>query len=222
MSRSPALLGCLAAFAASCAGPTLSDNAEPLRVGTTGDIAPFSKATVDGGFEGIDIDLARDLGRTIGRPVAFVQTTWGTLLDDAVAHRFDLALSAISVTSARSRRVAFSHPYAEHSYVAVVRCADQSRYRSVNDLNRPGVTIFARAACGQCEVRSYSIPERECPTHGRPRLCIRSPALSGEGDMIADTNYERRHHPGLCVALEGRTFNPSVIAVLMPKDSIMP
>lgn len=82
----------------------------PLRVGTTGDHPPFSEATAEGD-RGIDVDLARAIGRRLRRPVVFVRTSWPTLLEDLGKGRFDFAMSGITVTKARAEHARFSRPY---------------------------------------------------------------------------------------------------------------
>ena len=63
-----------------------------LRVCTTGDYRPFTyRDPKTGVYSGIDIDMARDLAKSLGARAEFVPTTWGNLLTD---------LTGIAVTSA--------------------------------------------------------------------------------------------------------------------------
>src|ERR1700756_3428817 len=61
-----------------------------LRVGLTGDYAPFSLFdSLTGKFEGFDVDMAEALGKAIGVKVEFVKTAWPQLARDFEADNFD-------------------------------------------------------------------------------------------------------------------------------------
>jgi len=81
-----------------------------LRVGTTGDYAPFSLRRPDGTYEGADVEMARDLAERLGVAVAFVPTVWADLLDHLLADRFDIAMGGVTVTVPRAQKVFFSMP----------------------------------------------------------------------------------------------------------------
>ena len=63
----------------------------PLRVGTSGDYAPFSR---DG--EGFDIEVARRFAAELGRPLELVPFKWPELGERAARGDFDVAMSGVS------------------------------------------------------------------------------------------------------------------------------
>jgi len=63
----------------------------PLRVGTSGDYAPFSK---DG--QGFDLDVARQLADALGRPLELVPFRWPELAERVAKGDFDLVMSGIT------------------------------------------------------------------------------------------------------------------------------
>jgi len=63
----------------------------PLRVGTSGDYAPFSK---DG--QGFDLDVARLFAHELGRPVEWVPFRWPELGERAARGDFDVAMSGVT------------------------------------------------------------------------------------------------------------------------------
>ncbi len=63
-----------------------------LRVGLTGDYAPYSVRLPDGGIKGADVTMAGELARALGVKVEIVPTTWKTLKDDLLADRYDVAM----------------------------------------------------------------------------------------------------------------------------------
>ena len=81
-----------------------------LRIGTTGDYAPFSLESA-GELRGADIALARDLARHLKLRPVYVRTSWPTLMQDLRDDRFDVALSGISFTPERAAVGKYSVPY---------------------------------------------------------------------------------------------------------------
>ena len=73
-----------------------------LRVCMTGDYKPFTYYKADNSFEGMDVDLARELGKTLGAEVQLVKTTWPTLMSDFLA-QCDIAMGGVSVTLGHDR-----------------------------------------------------------------------------------------------------------------------
>jgi ABC-type amino acid transport substrate-binding protein len=100
-----------------------------LRVGVTPTYPPiiFKQG---GEMTGVEADLARLLGTRLGRPVHFVEVTWDQQIDVLMSGRTDIIMSGMSVTEARTVRIAFSEPYLEGGLMAAVRSEDLSRYGS--------------------------------------------------------------------------------------------
>ncbi len=61
-------------------------------------------------LEGIDVDLARELGKDLGLPVKFVDSSFATLINDVTAERCDIAMFAIGITPARADKLRFTSP----------------------------------------------------------------------------------------------------------------
>ncbi|HKC52205.1 MAG TPA: transporter substrate-binding domain-containing protein, partial [Myxococcota bacterium] len=79
---------CLALAAAAllaCAKPV------PLRIGTSGDYAPFSK---DG--QGFDVDVAELFAAELGRPIEWVPFRWPELAQREARGDFDVAMSGVT------------------------------------------------------------------------------------------------------------------------------
>jgi cyclohexadienyl dehydratase len=68
-----------------------------LRIGTSGDYAPFSK-----GGEGFDIALAQRMAPELGYRIEWVPFKWPRLADDVGAHAFDIGMSGITWKPDRS------------------------------------------------------------------------------------------------------------------------
>ena len=138
-----------------------------LRVGTTGDYAPFSYRTAGGALAGIDIDLAQAFAESLGLELELVETSWPTLTADLKSGAFDLALSGISRTLARAAVPgrSFSEPYHRGGKAPIIRCEDQTRFASWEAIDQPGVRAvvnpggtneaFARSRYRQASLRVH-------------------------------------------------------------------
>ena len=115
-------------IAVSFTGAT-ADGAEgpaPLRVGSSGDYAPFSFTTdgaaLDGGpYDGFDVALARAFAHDAGRPLELVRVRWPELEPALRDGRFDLAWTGVTMRPDRSLAGRFGVAVAESGAVALVR-----------------------------------------------------------------------------------------------------
>src|SRR5262245_19696101 len=83
-----------------------------LRVGTTGDYAPFSyRVNAASPFIGLEIEMAGELAKALGVRLEWVKTSWPALMADLARDQFDIAMSGVSVTPERQQVAAFSLPY---------------------------------------------------------------------------------------------------------------
>jgi cyclohexadienyl dehydratase len=119
------------------------DDAQPLRVGTSGDYRPFSYRGDDAAPAGFDIALIRAFAADTGREVAFVPFAWPKLARDLAEGRFDLAASGVTVRPERSAVGSFSLPIAETRALALAR--NPERWGGNATLDRPSINIAVNA-----------------------------------------------------------------------------
>lgn len=101
-----------------------------LRVGVSPTMPPmiFKEGQT---ISGVEADLAKALGREIGRSVSFVEMPWVDLIDSLEADKIDIIMSSMSITRARQTRVAFSTPYCRIGQKALVRAPEKFRYSTL-------------------------------------------------------------------------------------------
>ena len=77
------------------------------------DAPPFFMHDEKGRFYGLDVELARDIGRRLGVKVVFNREaeTYDGVVDMIVRREADIAISYLSSTLERSKRVRFTNPY---------------------------------------------------------------------------------------------------------------
>jgi cyclohexadienyl dehydratase len=113
-----------------------------IRIGTTGDYAPYSFRNLDsGGFKGYDIEVARRLAGDLGVKLELVQATWPTLMAGLEAGKYDVVASGVTVTPERAEAAAFSTPYLQPRFVPIVRRRDLARFHTLADIDQPGVVV---------------------------------------------------------------------------------
>ena len=111
-----------------------------LRVGTSDDYAPFSKATASG-RTGFDVELVALLAADLGMRVEYVVFKWPELASRLEQKAFDVAVSGVTMRADRLFFGRFSRPYAVTGAVACVRKEDAKRFGSVAQLDAAGVRI---------------------------------------------------------------------------------
>ena len=192
-----------------------------LRIGTTGDYAPFTAIDEDGERIGIDIDLARILARSLEVEPVFVDTSWPTLMDDLQAGQFDIAMSGISRTTDRARIADFGDAYHVGGKTPIVRCTDRDALDRLERIDRPDVRVivnpggtnerFARATLTRAPLRVFD-----------DNTAIFDEIAEGRADLMFTDAIEVRlrtaRDPRLCAAMPGRTLTYQEKGLLLPRD----
>jgi len=118
--------------------------AEPLRVATSGDYAPFTTLR-DGVPAGMDVEVAERVGRDLRLPVELVHVAWPDLVAATQRGDFDVAMGGITMRADRALAGRYTRPYATVGAVALIRSGDTRRFAGAADLDRPGVRIAVNA-----------------------------------------------------------------------------
>jgi len=116
-----------------------------LRVGTSGDYAPFSLVTGEDPivFEGFDVSVARAYAEERGLVLILERFRWPHLIRDLEANRFDVAMSGVTIVPDRSAVGRFSVPVVETG--AVVLARQPERFPDLDALNRSIIRIGVNA-----------------------------------------------------------------------------
>ncbi len=89
---------------------------------------------------GIDIDMARDLGRELGVSVEFVDSSFARLIPDLTENRCDIAMFAIGITPQRQEKLRFTRPHLASDIYAITTKSNR-RIRSWQDIDKPGSIV---------------------------------------------------------------------------------
>jgi cyclohexadienyl dehydratase len=134
-----------------------------------------------GQLEGFDMDALASLETALGVKVAYVKMTFGTMLPDLLADKFDVAMSGMGRTLDRARVATFSRPYMRYGKLMIIRSADKERYKTLEDLDKPGIKIahnmgglnerFAKARLKNTTPTGFGSNDLAIPTSGRQGRC---------------------------------------------------
>jgi len=193
-----------------------------LRVGVTGDYAPFSVES-GGTLSGADIELAQRLAEHLHAQPVFIRTSWRSLVQDLRADDFDLAMGGVSVTPERSAQGAFSIPYASGGKTILARCADASRYHDLEQVDRRKVRVIVNPGGTNEQYVREHLHRAQIRVYGDNRT-IFDELRAGRADvMITDdteADLQAHRHPDLCRALAG-TLTHADKAILIRKDAAL-
>ncbi len=117
-----------------------------LMVGTEAAYVPY-EFFKDGKIIGYDPDIIDHLVTKLGVKAQIIDTAWNGIIPALYAKKFDVIVSAMTITKERAEKVLFSMPYADASNVILLR-VDESRIKSADDLSGKivGVQIGSAAA----------------------------------------------------------------------------
>ena len=135
-----------------------------LRVGISPTAAPVIFKDDNDTPAGLEADFAKAIGAELGRDVRFVRIYWPNLITELREQRIDIIMSGMSVTPRRRLRVAFATPYMTIGQQAMVRGADQGKFKSTHGVLGATVTVavergstaeqFARSNMRHARVRT--------------------------------------------------------------------
>jgi polar amino acid transport system substrate-binding protein len=107
-------------------------------VGTDATFPPM-EFVESGKRTGFDVDLVEAIGKTLGRPIEWIDIDFKGLIPGLVSKRFDMAVSAIYITDERKKVVDFTNPYYAGGLVAMVK--ENSPIKKLADLDGKKVTV---------------------------------------------------------------------------------
>jgi cyclohexadienyl dehydratase len=194
-----------------------------LRVGTTGDYTPFSLLQPDGSYQGADIEMAHDLGETLGVRVEFVPTVWVDLLDHFLTDRFDIAMGGVTVTAPRAEKAFFSVPTFVDGKRPLCRHEDRDRFISIEAINQPGVRVVANPGSANEAFARANFGRAEVTIH-RDNASVFLEIVAGRADVMVTDGLEADHqaalHPELC-AVAVAPFTRLEKAYMFARDAAM-
>jgi cyclohexadienyl dehydratase len=193
-----------------------------LRVGLTGDYAPYSLRGPDGKITGADVTMAQALANKLGVTLEIVPTTWKSMTGDFKADRFDIVMGGVSVTADRAAIGDFSVTVMNDGKRPIVRCADKDRYISIAAINQPDVRVVVNPGGTNEAFAKAHFPHAKLEELPDNRT-IFDEVAEGHADVMvtdgAEVEYQALRHPGvLCSAAVPQAFDHFAKACWMTRD----
>ena len=119
---------------ASCtpppAPPPRPAGPKPLLVGVNSTSPPYAFRQ-DATIVGMEVDFARSLGRSLGRPVKIVDLRFEDIFPALGDGRIDIAMAGLTITRLREVRAAFSDPYLRSGLLPMMQRQDVELYPTI-------------------------------------------------------------------------------------------
>src|SRR6266478_9129235 len=139
-----------------------------LTVGSDTTYPPFEYIdTATGQAKGFDVDLITAIAQRMGLQAKIVTTKFDTIIDDEAARRFDVVISAVSVTPDRQKKVDFV-PYLSVGESLLVQAGNPLNIKNTADLCGKNVGVQD----GTTEQIDLKTANAACVKAGKPAINV--------------------------------------------------
>ena len=91
-------------------------------------------------LEGVDADMALELGKDLGVSVEFVDSSFANLVSDVTGQKCDVAMFAVGVTPQRAEKLRFTKPTLVSDIYGITTRTNR-QIKSWADIDKPGVVV---------------------------------------------------------------------------------
>ena len=137
-----------------------------LKVGMDLRYPPFETVDSSSNPSGISVDIAKELGKFMGREVEIVDLPFGSLITSLQTGEIDIIIASMSITPARQETIDFTNPYVYFPLVTLANKAfvDANNIQSIEDVLAYNGVKFA----GQKGTVFLDIPTSKAANPGTP------------------------------------------------------
>ena len=134
-----------------------------LHMATNAAFPPYEMISDNGGFEGIDVEIATEIARKLGLELVVDDMEFGSVITSVQSGKSDIAMAGLTVTEERKQNVDFTTSYATGIQVIIV--PEDSDILTVDDLAndkmigvQDGTTgyIYCSDDYGEDHIKSYT------------------------------------------------------------------
>ena len=115
-----------------------------LVVGMEMSYPPFEMLDTRGQPTGISVDLAREMGKALNRPVRFENIPFDGLIPSLKTGKIDVIISSLTMTEDRKKSIDFSDPYLKMGLAILVN--KNSDIQSISDVDKPNRNVAVKKA----------------------------------------------------------------------------
>ena len=174
---------------------------------------------------GFDVDLITAIAKNMGLQANVVTTKFDTIIDDLNNKRFDVVISAVSVTPDRQKKVDFV-PYFNAGESLLVQVGNPKNIKGLSDLCGQSVGVQT----GTIEQADLQTASNACKTAGKPEIKMvvlqdqtAVVQLLANQRVVATyqdspvTDYYNKLHPGQ-FAVGGSVINAGLEGIVIRKN----
>ncbi len=193
-----------------------------LRVGMS-TFVPWAMQDKEGELIGFEIDVATRLAEDMGVEAEFVPTQWSGIIPALLTGRFDVIIGGMGIRPDRALRVNFTIPYDHTGMSIAANSRTAPGLSSLEEFNRPEITIAARIGTTAADAAQRYLPEAEIRLFEAETQAVQE-VINGSADAIVASAplpaYLVVDNPDtLYLPLEG-TFTREPIAFALPKGDV--
>jgi polar amino acid transport system substrate-binding protein len=129
-----------------------------LKVGMS-TFVPWAMNDKNGQLVGFEIDVAKRLAADLGVKVEFIPTKWAGIIPALLTGKFDVIIGGMTIQPNRNQKVNFSIPYDYTGQAIVANKQLAAGFKSLDDFNKPEVTLAARLGSSSVAAVKQYIPK---------------------------------------------------------------
>jgi len=190
-----------------------------LRVGMSGDQAPFNARNRDGDLMGLEVDLANMLAGALGVEAKLVTRPFPKLLEALAAGEVDLVMSGMAITAERSLKAAFVGPYVLSGKSVLTNSKALAAAREAGEINRSELTLAALAGSTSEEFIQKVLPEATLMSVADYNTAVKKVMADEIDALVADMPIcmlTIMRHPGKELATLNAPLTIEPVGIAMP------
>lgn len=130
-----------------------------LRVGFEAGYMPFEMTDKKGNFVGFDIDIAKEMAKSMDVEFVPVNTTWDGIIPSLITGKFDIIMSGMTVTQERNLKINFADPYIIVGQTILLNKKHEGKITSYKDLNDPKYIVTSKLGTTGEQATKKKIPK---------------------------------------------------------------
>lgn len=160
-----------------------------LRIGLAPGYVPFEMVTKRGDIVGFDIDLGKRMAKALGVKLEVVSTDFDGIIPSLLTGKFDIAMTAMTITPQRAEAIDFSEPYIVVGQTALLRKGLVDEVKSVHDLNDSRFRVASTIGTTGEFAAKRTLPKAQYFSYETQQECVVEVMNSKIDAFIYDSPY---------------------------------
>ena len=135
-----------------------------LRVGFDSGYMPFEMTDKNGNYIGFDLDLARELAKSMGVKLVPVNIDFDGIIPALLTGKIDVIISGMTLTQERNLKIGFSDPYIQIGQSVLLNKKHEGTITSWQQLNDPKFLVISRQGTTGEEAVKRNMPKAQFKT----------------------------------------------------------